>query len=537
MRYFKFWLKVIFLLLLWGILLPRMVHAQPGAPDPSFGGGDGFSTANFLADAHANPLAVVVQPDNRIVVAGGTWQPNVQGTGSMALIRYMPNGQPDPTFGSGDAKVVHVLAGFEIGIEAMLLLPNGKILCTGGAWVDNGESKIMLARFNADGLPDNSFDGDGILTTQIGVGDQYGQSIALQPDGKILVAGYANIDGYEDFLLLRYNANGTLDQAFGGGDGIVTTSLGESYAGVEKVLLQPDGKIIAAGYAVSNGFDDFAIVRYKPNGDLDNTFHGDGKYIVNLSGKNERIYDALLQPDGKIVTVGPIFNDSGTDTQFGILRFNPNGTLDQDFGGGDGKAIVNVSASAEYAIATVLQPDGKIIVGGHSRPADNALYQFTLLRINANGTPDPDFSGDGTVIFPVSSSGSFMTDMVLQTDGKLVAVGRATYNNTSSFVVTRFLTGLTVDTTVPAAVSGKISFYPNPAQEQATLEFELQTTQTITLNLYDLQGRFIQNILPNTEKTAGKHTETLFFNSNLPAGAYLLSLETSSGVTTIEVIF
>ena len=542
MRYLKFWLKVISLLLLWGILLPRFVHAQPGTPDPSFGGGDGFSTASFLTNGHASPDAVVVQPNGRIIVAGGTWIPNGSENSHIALARFMPNGMLDNTFGGGTGKVTVSPVNMHAYIEDMVLLPDGKILCAGGAWGD-GETKesILLARFNPDGTPDSSFDGDGFVITQVGNFDLYASSIALQADGKIIVAGCINLTGYEEFAILRYKSNGVLDNTFGGGDGIVATPVGESYTGLCDVLVQPDGKIVAAGYAVLNGFEDFAMVRYKSDGTLDHTFGvGDGIVMVSFTNKDDDAYSMALQPDGKIVLAGISGYQGGSDNEMAVARFTTAGTLDQTFGGGDGLATVHITDNVDAARAVSIQADGKILLGGHSRhdAPGGTPYHFTLVRITSGGLPDPSFGdGDGISILPVSSSGDFIHAMTLQADGKVVVAGNATFNYNQNFVVARFLTGLTLDTKAPAIFSGKISLYPNPIREQASLEYELQTTEKVAVNLYDSQGRFIQNVLPNTEKTAGKHVETLLFAHDLPSGNYLLTLESESGITAIEAIF
>jgi len=538
MQYLKFWLKVISLLLLWGILLPRLVHAQAGSPDPSFGGGDGFATTPFLNEGHASANTVAIQSNGRIVVAGSTWIPLSDGTSQVALARYMPDGSLDPTFGEG-GKAMFSLADWSIYAADMLLLPDGKILCAGSGWNGN-QSRWMLARILADGTLDNSFDGDGILITQVGNYSQSADALALQPDGKIVVAGYANFSGYDEIAVLRYKASGILDNSFGGGDGIVTTPFDGGNASGEDVLIQPDGKIVVGGYAKINGFEDFTVVRYKSDGTLDHSFSGDGIAIASFTNQDDRANCIALQPDGKIVLAGVAGSFPGADTEMAIARFTSYGILDASYGNGDGLVKIHVTDNPDYATDIALQTDGKMLVSGHSRhdAPGGSPYHFTLARLTAGGTPDPDFGGgDGFSILSVSPSGDFSHAMALQPDGKAVAVGKATNDNFQKFVVARFLTGSTVASNAPAVFSGITTLYPNPVREQATLEYELASNEEVTVNLQDMQGRFIQSLLPRTSKIAGKHSETILFTQELPSGTYILTIETTSGMAAIEVIF
>jgi len=538
MKYLKFWVKVRTLLFLWGILFPRFVHAQPGSPDPTFGGGDGYSLSSFLANGHATPNAVAVQSDGRIVVAGSTWIPNVTNSNQIAIARFMPNGNPDPTF-SGDGKASLGLANMDIDAADLMILPDGKMLCIGSAW-NSTENFFLLARLNTDGTLDHNFDGDGIVTLQIVSSFKGAGTVALQPDGKMVAAGYANLTGYEEFALIRIKPDGTLDNSFGGGDGIVTIPVGESYAGAEDVLIQPDGKIVAAGYAVANGYEDFALIRLNTNGILDQGFGGgDGIVIASFTNKNDVATSVALQSDGKIVLAGYAETIGGTaDVEMAVVRFNPNGTPDNSFSG-DGFAMIHVTENPDAARAIRIQQDGKMLLGGYSQQVEpgGEQYHFTMVRLTANGLPDPAFgSGDGIAILPISINGDFIYAMALQPDGKAVAAGPARIGEYKSFAVARFLTGVTVDTKSPEIFLSNISLFPNPVCEQATLQYELKTKERITVNLFDVQGKFIKNILPPTEKNAGNHLETLLFDSLTPAGHYFLSIESENAITVIEAI-
>ncbi|MFN0034938.1 MAG: T9SS type A sorting domain-containing protein [Saprospiraceae bacterium] len=509
---------------------------QPGTPDPAFGG-DGLVTTTFSANSHAVGKAAAVQPDGKIVVAGDTWVPGTAGSGRLTLLRYLPNGDPDNTF-NGSGKLTATVANMGAYSQALAIQPDGKIIAA-GAVNNNTQSRIALFRFNADGSPDNAFDVDGVVTTDVGTTYQSLSALALQPDGKIIVGGYAGNanEPFDQFLVVRYKPNGMLDNTFDG-DGIAITSVGDAYTDVNSVMVQPDGKIIAAGYAGMNGFEDFAAVRYNANGTLDQSFNGSGIVITSFTSGDDGATGAVLQPDGKIVLGG--YAGSGTpDPEFAAARFDANGFLDNTFHG-DGMATAAVSTYSDGARAIILQPDGKVVLGGYAHSnIPSGGSDFALVRFTTNGIPDFTFDGDGIAIYPASTSSDFIYGLAMQPDGKIVASGNAINPNSAKqeIAVARFFSGLTVGTADLNTSASNISLYPNPVAEQAMLEYELAVSENVEINLYNIQGRFIQNILPSTEKPVGKHTETLLFASDLPPGTYLLTIETKSGITAIEAIF
>ncbi|MFD3584010.1 calcium-binding protein [Streptomyces sp. NPDC058683] len=294
--------------------------------------------------------------------------------------------------------------------------PDGKIVSV-GAFVDESalESDFALTRQNPDGTPDTGFGGDGRVTTPINNlpsndGFQWSEAhaVALQPDGKIVVAG-GSWRGYENccwFTVARYNPDGTLDTGFGGGDGRVFTDFG-SPEEAQDVAVQPDGKIVAAGYVGGRA----AVARYNPDGSPDTSFSDDGMVSADPEPSPEQGGDAralALQPDGKIVVAGEV---GTTRFDFSLIRFNADGSLDSGFGSGG----VQRTDFGDYDIAEALavQSDGRIVAAGSSGG------RFALARYNTNGTLDTGFDGNGLVVTP----GGGAQDMKLQSDGRIVAAG------------------------------------------------------------------------------------------------------------------
>ncbi len=419
-----------------------------GTPDYSFDG-DGVA-----AGISGDP-AIVLQSDGKIIIASVT-----------TVARLNSNGSPDNSFdGDGYASINFGPGNSEI--RSVALQSDGKIVLSG--LVENGTNQFAVARCNADGSPDNSFDGDGIATTSFG-GDDKGNAVAIQSDGKILVAGYTGFnvavarynangspdnsfdsdgkvvtvsgtstappsillqsDGKilvstttgNDFSVLRFNTNGSPDNSFDG-DGLAAIDLGATDDRATCMALQSNGKIIVGGFRLMPVAKDYALVRFNNDGSPDNSFDGDGK----LSGYFGASYDIgssmAVQTDGKIVVAGwtgPV--DLGSNNDFALARYNPDGTLDNTFDG-DGKVVTPITASAdEKAFAVAIQSDGKIVAAGISRINGNT-YDAVVVRYNTNGTLDNSFDGDGIAIIAPTSGNDFVNDMVIQPNGKILLAG------------------------------------------------------------------------------------------------------------------
>lgn len=302
-----------------------------------------------------------------------------------------------------------------IGATSAKVQADGKILVTG---INNGD--CTLIRFNTNGALDTSYSGDGMTAIALknGVPDT---SVFTQTDGKFLVTvGYYS----NGFTLMRYNANGTLDTGFSG-DGQVATHLHSNlyaYDIAKAIAAQTDGKILVTG-STGNGdgstnyHHNFGLVRYNTNGSLDTGFSGDGKLTTEVEDY-ARGYAVTVQVDGKILVAGEatITTPSGNPAypDFALVRYNANGSLDTGFSG-DGKVMTNLG-SDDSGRAVTVQTDGKILVAGRSDG------NFALVRYNANGTLDNSFSDDGKVITDLGADDS-ANSVTVQADGKILLTG------------------------------------------------------------------------------------------------------------------
>ena len=309
---------------------------------------------------------------------------------------------------------------------------------------------------------DTSFGGGGIFL--YGTAGDQATDLAIQPDGKIVLAGVSTGDLNahiwptvpNDFAVIRLNADGTLDASFGT-NGKVTTDFGGSSDIAYAVVLQPAGKVIAAGISTAGDTRYFALARYHSDGTLDASFDGDGKLTTEFGGSNNSgVQSLFLQSDGKIVAAGTV--NTG-NWNFVVVRYNSDGTLDTTFDG-DGMTITDIIGRVDGASAVLVQPDGKIVAGGYTN-VRWGTEDFALVRYNSDGTLDASFGTGGKVVtdFNANSTHDAINDLALQTDGKIVAVGKSnTWNdnpNTASIGIVRYNADGTLDTTF--GTNGKVS--------------------------------------------------------------------------------
>ena len=334
-----------------------------------------------------------------------------------------------PTFDVGDAVVATAIgAGSDLG-DTILVQPDGKFLVVG--YSDNGSNMdVAVTRYNADGTLDTSFDGDGIVTTAIGAGEDRAHGATLQADGKIVVSGRTHNGSDWDFFLIRYNSDGTLDTSFDT-DGIVTTDFGGSNDVARSVAVQANGKIVQVG----NDGNDVAVVRYNSDGSLDTSFDTDGKVVTPVGVGFDYANDVVIQPDGKILVAGQSNNGSSTD--FAVLRYNTDGSLDASFDG-DGIVAISFGSVNDSASDIALQADGKIVVAGFSN--NGADVDFAVARLNADGSLDTSFNTDGKVTTAIGSGDDYGNAVTLQTDGKILVAGRSHNGSDDDFAVVRYNT-------------------------------------------------------------------------------------------------
>jgi uncharacterized delta-60 repeat protein len=319
-----------------------------------------------------------------------------------------PAGDLDPSF-DGDGKLV--LPDPYVANE-VLVQQDGKIVVVGnGGPADD----FVVTRLNPEGSRDGSYDGDGTAVVDFG-NQEHANAAALQPDGKLIVAGESQSGTGDAVAVARLNPNGTLDATFdpGGpeGDGkkLLTGGQGASLINATAVLVQPDGRIVLAAKGYSDDYD-MAVTRLTPTGAVDGTVWDRGRFDAQAIP-----HAGALAPDGKIVVAGTKHPD-GSPSEIALARFDSDGKLDKTFGG-TGK-VTFASAGDELVEAVLVQPDGRIVVAG---AAGASGYEMVVTRFNRDGTPDTSWDGDARA-FADFDGPSIGAAAALQPDGKIVVAG------------------------------------------------------------------------------------------------------------------
>ena len=371
------------------LLMAGVAFGGPGDLDRGFGA-DGRRIITGVSAAEA----LAIQPDGRIVVAG--WNGNV------AVARLNPDGSNDPAFGG--TRFVD-FGSFDLG-QAVALQPDGKIVVVGRT-----SDNVTIARLNANGSLDMGFGSGGKRTIDYG-GRDGAEGVVVQPDGKILVAGFGGAD--RNLLVTRLHGNGTNDTDFGsGGTARIDFGLGPEEG--RALALQADGKIVVAGFTIGStgDFDDVAIARLNPRGAPDMGFGVQGRRKLSPAGPVARAEALAVQPDGKIVMAGT------ASDQFWVMRLNPNGSDDDSFGGG-GVRRVRFGSSFEGGGAVASQPDGKVVAVGW------AANDLAIARLQPGGLLDTTFGGldqDGNRTGKRTISLGAGNAVALQADGRIVVAG------------------------------------------------------------------------------------------------------------------
>ena len=399
-----------------------------------------YTPSEDSAGRSAYAYAGDIQNDGKFITAGYI-RSEEGGDDNFVISRHDYNGLIDSSFGN-NGFVETDFDGRSDRAQSVAIQSDGKIVVAGGAMVNSYGKDFAVARYNSNGTLDTSFGVGGKVSLDINeaiygsIGsDDIAYAVLVQNDGKILVAGMGDV---RYFTLVRYLSNGVLDATFGT-NGVVTTNIG-NYCVPYALALQSDEKILVGGYAYMGGdtIDDFALVRYETNGSIDETFGASGIVTTDFSNM-DYIRSLSVQDDGKIIASGWQYY------QMALARYNPDGSLDGSYGTG-GKVSLDISVDGEDRIyASKLQDDGKIVVAGWSgMPSNETKYDFALARLNIDGTLDSTFGEDhtGYVTTDILKKEDMGYAMAVQSGEQILTFGttevETPFGSISCFAVARY---------------------------------------------------------------------------------------------------
>lgn len=463
-----------------GLLLVRV--NPDGSPDTGFGRdkGQGVQRDGFViyrgGFGYDYGHGVAVQADGKILVVGETF------TGSdfdLILLRFNADGSRDLTFNNNTGSVVVRSEGYDCG-QALVLQPDGKIVVTGQVYNQaRGGYDLIVLRYNADGSTDHSFgidrgagsERDGYLVYNDGA-DNIGYALALQTDGKIVVAGETSILATyaTEPVIMRFDATGMPDNTFGNGTHHIEVSTPQDWATARSVAIQADGKVLVA-VALYNGADnDALLLRFNASGgSLDTTFGTDGAVLYIGSGSGNDCGKGLaLQADGKIVMAGEWYNGDTASADLMVLRYHADGTPDVSFADAGFFAYNGSDNGDDNAFAALVQPDGKIVAVGSTFSA--AGDRVLLVRL------------DGSPLLPVAVTGA-ANDI---TDHSATLVGTVNANGDGTIVTFEFgstpaygASVVALESPVSGSDAANVSASVTDLIPGATYHFRLKAENTI----------------------------------------------------------
>ncbi|AWI25915.1 T9SS type A sorting domain-containing protein [Flavobacterium pallidum] len=447
-----------------------------GSPDNAFGTNGILNTGTSVEHANHNFMLL---DDGKMLLFGMKLSDDFS-SADFELSKYNPDGSLDIAFGNNGVALTNAMGNYGFGM-AIGTTTAGNVIAA-GALYDTWEShagQYMVMKYLNDGNPDPSFGDNGKVTGTVFNNSNFSESpvaIAVQPDGKILVAGnginYDIVPEVSVPYLLRLNQDGSMDMDFGDNGKILGTP--SAFNGVNSLVLTGDGKIILSGYTFSAGLAKVLAMKYNNDGSPDISFGTSGTFTKDVfnDGNDDIFYKNQLLPDGKILFTGVSYHDEKANLL--LLQLNADGALDTTFG--DGGIFLPVIANTNTYMSTIaMQPDGKLVLGG-SIDIGSEYYDTILLRLN------------------------------------------------------------TEDLSISDLGSNALSVYPNPASDFINMDFTLPQDDKVTFGLFDISGKKVVTLVSNTDFPAGLNSIKLNLPATLSKGIYFLRISNGNESSVIKLV-
>jgi uncharacterized delta-60 repeat protein len=520
-------IKLIFLLFILFVSKPNF--AQFGTLDSSFDS-DGIVITSFIG-FDATVQALLIQPDKKIL-AGGTISKS--GLNQFGLARYNSDGSLDESFGNL-GKVVSDYPELML-LSSIALQSDGKIVVAGNLFNSGFTiSHFVLVRYDTNGILDRTFGIDGRVITNLSNKLDKITSIIIQNDGKILASGTTSDDlNYSDFSIVRYNSNGTLDTSFGN-NGITITSIRTWDFGYAMVL-QDDNTIVISG-STSNEFNpvfgpdyDFLVIKYDKYGVLDSTFGNGGSVIIGTAEANEKALSVNVLSDGKIVIAG---EHHIMKYSFMISQLLSNGDLDTSFGN---NGIVLNELTSQFIESVAMQTDGKFLITEYNGTGGCCSADIKLIRFLADGNFDSTFGTNGIVTANFLNENNQANSIAIQDDGRIIIGGISGNQIHYDYGLARFNSELALSNPINSIGINTFLAYPNPVNQSVNLDFNLQDSQKLSIDLFNINGVKVANLLNNIEFPLGFTSQKLPLPETLSKGVYFLSISNGTLLSNLKIV-
>lgn len=507
------------------------LSAQTLPIDNNFGDA-GISTLQVFTGYKVMNRIRVVEDDK--IIAAGSSQGYNGGSTHFTVIKYLADGSLDNSFGNGG--VVYTPVDDASAAQDFAVQPDGKIVVAGSSFRAAGQV-MALVRYLPNGALDNTFGTNGRVTVQAGE-TSVAKSVALLPDGRILVAGYSGLAPYLDFTMVRLTADGALDPTFDN-VGVVVSPMPTNLPTGEavKVLLRPDGKFLVVGNYRSQTMATVAkvfIAQYQSDGQLDTSFADNGIWSVPPGQQQNWVDEAVLAPDGRIIAVGTRFNPVTGDYNLLSFAVKGDGTTDTAYGN-NGFAVLQPDGRNGFTgTGLAIKNDGTIRIGGGASVLNNQNIDGVVLQLTPNGQYDLTFNQLGYGFYPLFGYFSTTLDIEMQSNGRILQLVQFVDSaNNTAILGYADSSSVGTDETVQALLP-KVAVFPNPANDRSMLEYRLTEASQVAVYLYDPSGRYIRQILAPQSQVAGTYTVSLALG-DLPPGNYAVVVEAGSGRRSVGV--
>ncbi|MEM1123134.1 MAG: T9SS type A sorting domain-containing protein [Bacteroidota bacterium] len=519
------------------LLFSLTTSSQPLEIDNRFGD-EGIVNLDLVR--RDNIASVLTQKDNKIVCS-------LSNVDFFRLARLYPDGMMDRDFGNEGVTMADFKEQYTY-CRNVALHADGRLTVVGYVQDSLESLHAALAQFLPDGTLNMDFGNNGKITTKSRLPSATGLDIAVQVDGKILIVGKQSYEDYgnEDFIVLRFEENGTIDEKFGV-EGIVTTSFGGTFESAKFIKLQSDGKILVGGYSTQPTSDlDFAIARYNTNGQLDDTYGESGKVVIDFNEGYDSPHDMIIQSDGKLLLCGSTTEKWKSKADIGMVRLQTDGTLDETFGH-QGKVVTESSGSSnvvfqrnERPFSFIQTPEKKILVAGRIFTGNIFNGRSFLAQYTEAGVLDKDFGDNGIYIDNENDAKDKFLDLLsLQPDGKILYVGTTSkdeqFFDTDIYII-RYAMDSELSTSVATPAQYDLSVYPNPASYHLAVTYTLKQTKVMTIQLVDAMGRTVETIVDQAVQPPANYNYPIRLSDRLENGVYLLKFSTSDEAIFKKVI-